>query len=73
MALGGERVCAREDTVENWGQDENRGTRQNEDESENSWAKQFPRPVDAIERIGKISASLLRILINYHGFGKTYV
>lgn len=72
-ALGGERVCAREDTVENWGQDENRGTRQNEDESENSWAKQFPRRVDAIEGIGKISASLLRILINYHGFGKTYV
>lgn len=68
-----ERVCAREDTVENWGQDENRGTRQNEDESENSWAKQFPRRVDAIEGIGKISASLLRILINYHGFGKTYV
>lgn len=42
----------REDTVENWGQDEN--WRAKHDESENSWAKQFPRRVDGIEGIKKI-------------------
>lgn len=47
-----ERVQRREDTVENWGQDEN--WRAKHDESENSWAKQFPRRVDGIEGIKKI-------------------
>lgn len=42
----------REDTVENWGQDENWRTKH--DESENSWVKQFPRRVDGIEGIKKI-------------------